>query len=126
MSLNDKRCKCPFAIKMNGDGCQYCQPQTAIDLLSSVVDDLEEESDQQDARSRRLEAENEALRKSVEELRGRWEYKDEEIAYCGVAKLNEYGMEGWELVCKTYGNGQSHHKFTFKRRVISSTFDSRH
>ncbi len=69
MSLNDKRCKCPFAIKMNGDGCQYCQPQTAIDLLSSVVDDLEEESDQQDARSRRLEAENEALRKSVEELR---------------------------------------------------------
>ena len=132
---------------------------TAIDLLSSVVGDLEEESELQDARSRRLEAENEALRKhiesiqesrrvevesnkmfgrqakdlhkenealrkSVEELRGRWEYKDEEIAYCGVAKLNEYGMEGWELVCKTYGNGQSHHKFTFKRRVISSTFDS--
>ena len=68
MSLNDKRCKCPFAIKMNGDGCQYCQPQTAIDLLSSVVDDLEEESDQQDARSRRLEAENEALRKHIESI----------------------------------------------------------
>lgn len=52
MSLSDKRCKCEFAIKMNGDGCQYCQPQTTIDFMADHIEDLE--------------AENKALRDAID------------------------------------------------------------
>lgn len=36
------QCKCPFAIRMAGDGCRYCQPQTYIDHLEIQAKEDEE------------------------------------------------------------------------------------
>ena len=36
-------CKCSFSIRVLGDGCRYCQPQTYIDFLEETVTDLEQE-----------------------------------------------------------------------------------
>ena len=37
--MNDKRCKCPTAISVLGDGCRYCQPQEYIDRLCETLTD---------------------------------------------------------------------------------------
>ena len=36
-------CKCSLSIRVLGDGCRYCQPQTYIDFLKRTVTDLEQE-----------------------------------------------------------------------------------
>ena len=36
-------CKCSLIIRVLGDGCKYCQPQTYIDFLEKAVTDLEQE-----------------------------------------------------------------------------------
>ena len=36
-------CKCSLSIRVLGDGCRYCQPQTYIDFLEGAVTDLEQE-----------------------------------------------------------------------------------
>ena len=33
-------CKCGLATRLVGDGCQYCNPQMAIDLLEERVQEL--------------------------------------------------------------------------------------
>lgn len=39
------KCKCTFAQKTVGDGCQVCNPQMAIDMLSEQVDELKAKLD---------------------------------------------------------------------------------
>lgn len=39
------QCKCSFAIRMTGDGCRYCQPQTYIDHLEMAAEDYQEYTD---------------------------------------------------------------------------------
>ena len=36
-------CKCSLSIRVLGDGCRYCQPQTYIDFLERTVTELEQE-----------------------------------------------------------------------------------
>lgn len=37
------KCSCDFNIKMVGDGCRYCQPQTYIDKMAGIIEDMEKE-----------------------------------------------------------------------------------
>jgi soluble cytochrome b562 len=39
------QCKCSFAIRMVGDGCRHCQPQTYIDALELQAKDYQEYTD---------------------------------------------------------------------------------
>lgn len=39
------KCKCTFAQKTVGDGCQVCNPQMAIDMLSEQVEELKAKLD---------------------------------------------------------------------------------
>lgn len=32
-------CECSMAIRVNGDGCRYCQPQEYIDRLHEQIED---------------------------------------------------------------------------------------
>lgn len=41
----DKRCKCPMAISVTGDGCRYCQPQEYIDRLGEWLDEERKDSE---------------------------------------------------------------------------------
>jgi hypothetical protein len=34
------KCKCTMSIRLLGDGCRHCQPQTYIDSLEDTVDQL--------------------------------------------------------------------------------------
>lgn len=37
--MTDKRCKCPMAISLTGDGCRYCQPQEHIERMEEWLDE---------------------------------------------------------------------------------------
>lgn len=37
------KCKCTMAIRVNGDGCRYCQPQEYIDRLIDWINEAREE-----------------------------------------------------------------------------------
>jgi len=35
------KCKCKLSIRVLGDGCRYCQPQTYIDNLHETIEECE-------------------------------------------------------------------------------------
>ena len=37
------KCECTMAIRVNGDGCRYCQPQGCIDRLIDWINEAKEE-----------------------------------------------------------------------------------
>jgi hypothetical protein len=37
------KCNCTVAIRVNGEGCRYCQPQTYIEFLSETLDEVRAE-----------------------------------------------------------------------------------
>ena len=61
-------CQCDLRTRLVGDGCEKCNPQMAIDLLTERLDELRAAADQADeeyraeiARLRLTDAEREAL-----------------------------------------------------------------
>ncbi|QVQ26800.1 hypothetical protein [Achromobacter deleyi] len=50
------QCKCSFTIRMTGDGCRYCQPQTYIDTLEMCANDNVEMIERLGSRATGLEA----------------------------------------------------------------------
>jgi len=40
------QCSCPLTIRVLGDGCRYCQPQTYIDTLEMQAEDYQEYTDE--------------------------------------------------------------------------------
>ena len=43
------KCECGIAKSLTGDGCRYCQPQTYIDKLSGIIEDMEKEAEAKSA-----------------------------------------------------------------------------
>lgn len=37
------KCECTMAIRVNGDGCRYCQPQETIDRLLNELGEMSDE-----------------------------------------------------------------------------------
>ena len=66
-------CKCDLRTRLVGDGCDRCNPQMAIDLLTERLDELRVAADQADeeylaeiARLRLTDAEREAIRTAAD------------------------------------------------------------
>lgn len=38
--MSESKCQCSFSIRLTGDGCRYCQPQTYIDHLHDSMEDM--------------------------------------------------------------------------------------
>lgn len=55
------KCQCSMAIRMTGEGCRYCQPQTYIDRVSEWLQDSREEAASLEAERDQLKAENARL-----------------------------------------------------------------
>jgi hypothetical protein len=59
-------CKCNLRTRLVGDGCEKCNPQMAIDILTERLDELRSAADQADEEYR---AEIASLRAGLAKLR---------------------------------------------------------
>ena len=61
------KCECTMAIRVNGDGCRYCQPQEYINLLIEWLKDAREETDSVAEERNEIEEYSAELKKRIAE-----------------------------------------------------------
>ena len=54
-------CKCAFRVRVLGDGCRHCQPQTYIDSLHDIIDEDRKEIEELEKQVESLQREQNKL-----------------------------------------------------------------